>query len=142
MPHVNSISLETLERFMQQAAYFRVLEARGSVAAFLLGFAQGATYGSENYRWFSAHYARFMYIDRIVVAPEHRGKGIASYLYGDIERFTSAPVLACEVNLNPPNSRSLKFHRRFGFEQVGVQRTEGGLKTVSLMIKRVSLESA
>ncbi|MDH3315972.1 MAG: GNAT family N-acetyltransferase [Gammaproteobacteria bacterium] len=141
VPHVNSVSIETLERFMKQAAYFRVVEARGAVAAFLLGFAPGAAYGSENYRWFSDHYAEFMYIDRIAVTPEQRGKGFALCLYLNIERFISAPVLACEVNLDPPNPRSLEFHRRFGFEQVGMQKTEGGRKTVILMTKPVGVEA-
>lgn len=53
----------------------------------------------------------------------------------------SAPVLACEVNLDPPNPRSLEFHRRFGFEQVGMQKTEGGKKTVSLMTKPIGVEA-
>lgn len=141
VPHVNSVSIETLERLMNQAAYFRVFEARGAVGAFLLGFAPGAAYGSENYRWFSDRYAQFMYIDRIAVAPEYRGKGFALFLYRDIERFMSAPVLACEVNLDPPNPRSLEFHRRFGFEQVGIQKTEGGTKIVSLMTKPVGVEA-
>lgn len=141
VPHVNRVSVETLECFMKQAAYFRVVENRGAVAAFLLGFARGADYGSENYRWFSHRYAEFMYIDRVAVAPEQRGKGFALCLYRNIERFMSAPVLACEVNLDPPNPRSLEFHRRFGFEQVGMQKTEGGKKTVSLMTKPVGVEA-
>lgn len=47
VPHVNSVCIKTLERFMKQAAYFRVVETRGTVAAFLLGFMPGAAYGSR-----------------------------------------------------------------------------------------------
>ncbi len=141
VPNVNSVSVETLERFMQQAAYFRVVEIGKDVVAFLVGFAPGAEYDSENYRWFCRRYPEFMYIDRIAVAPEHRGRGLALGLYRDIEQYSDAPLLACEVNLRPPNPRSLEFHRRFGFHQVGRQETERGAKTVSLMVKSLPPES-
>lgn len=135
VPNVNSVQVATLEGFITQAAYFRVVEFGGGVAAFMVGFGPGAEYGSENYRWFSSRYDDFMYIDRVVSAPEHRGRGFALGLYRDIEQWTTAPLLACEVNLEPPNPHSLEFHRRFGFEPVGGQHTEGGAKTVSLMVK-------
>lgn len=140
VPNVNSVSVETLERFMRQAAYFRVVESGKDIVAFLVGFAPGAEYDSENYRWFCRRYSEFMYIDRIAVAPEHRGRGLALSLYRDMEQYTAAPLLACEVNLRPPNPRSLEFHRRFGFQPVGRQETEGGAKTVSLMIKSLPPE--
>lgn len=142
VPNVNSVSVETLEKFIRQAAYFRVVDSGGVVVAFLVGFAPGADYDSENYRWFCRRYPEFIYIDRIAVAAEHRGRKHALDLYRDIERCASAPLLACEVNLDPPNSRSLEFHRRFGFHQVGSQKTEGGAKTVSLMIKTLTPEMA
>lgn len=138
VPNVNSVSLETLEKFVQQAAYFRVIDSGDTVVAFLVGFTPGADYGSENYRWFCRRYREFFYIDRVAVAPEHRGKKLAFALYRDIERLAMAPMLACEVNLEPPNPRSLEFHRRFGFRQVGTQETEGGAKTVSLMVKSLA----
>ncbi len=138
VPNVNSVSVETLKNFIQQAAYFRVVVSGGVVVGFLVGFTPGADYGSENYAWFCRHYPEFMYIDRVAVAPEHRGKKYALGLYRDVERLAFAPLLACEVNLDPPNLRSLEFHRRFGFRQVGTQKTEGGAKTVGLMIKSLA----
>ena len=138
VPNVNSVSVETLEHFTQRAAYFRVVVRGGVVVAFLVGFTPDADYGSENYSWFCRNYPEFMYIDRIAVAPEHRGKKYALKLYRDIERRAFVPLLACEVNLEPPNLRSLEFHRRFGFRQIGTQKTEGGKKTVSLMIKTLA----
>ncbi len=141
VPNVNSIPLETLEKFLHQAAYFRLIDGGDRVAAFLVAFAPGADYESENYRWFSARYPEFMYIDRVAVAPDQRGRGLALHLYRDLEQATSAPLLACEVNLEPPNPRSLEFHRRFGFKAVGSQQTEGGAKTVSLMIKPLAGEN-
>ena len=43
------------------------------------------------------------------------------------------PLLACEVNEQPPNPASMAFHERFGFAAVGRQETEGGTKQVALM---------
>ncbi len=48
-------------------------------------------------------------------------------LPGDIE------IMTCEVNLRPPNESSMRFHERYGFEQIGSQATEGGAKEVALM---------
>ena len=45
--------------------------------------------------------------------------------------------LTCEVNLAPPNPRSLAFHHRQGFQEMAQQMTDGGLKRVSLLRKTV-----
>lgn len=142
VPSVNRVSMDLLKKFVQQAAYFRVVTSGDAVVAFLVGFSPGADYGSENYRWFRRRYQEFFYIDRVAVAPEHRGKKHALALYRDIERLAMAPMLACEVNLQPRNERSLEFHRLFGFRQVGTQTTEGGAKTVSLMVKPLAVSIA
>jgi predicted GNAT superfamily acetyltransferase len=51
-----------------------------TIAAFLLAFREGAGYDSVNYRWFAQRYERFLYVDRVVVAPAARGQGAASQL--------------------------------------------------------------
>jgi predicted GNAT superfamily acetyltransferase len=139
VPHVNSIDAGAFEGFLAEAAYFRVVSLRGEIAAFLVGLRPGAIYASPNYRWFCENYADFLYIDRLVVASEFHRRGIGMLLYEDIERFAQqrAPLLGCEVNLVPANPGSLAFHERFGFSQVATQETDGGAKTVSLMVKRV-----
>lgn len=140
VPHVNHLTLRDMESFLEQAAYFRLLCIDGDPAAFLLGFAPGARYRSSNYRWFCQRYTSFIYIDRVAVAPPLRGHGLGGTLYRDLEAFAApaVPLLACEVNLQPPNPGSIRFHQRFGFFQVGIQNTEGGKKTVSLMIKNIA----
>ena len=45
----------------------------GEVDGFLLAFDQGAAYDSPNYLWFRQRYRRFVYVDRVVVAPAARG---------------------------------------------------------------------
>lgn len=118
-----------------QAAYHRVLRAGGEVAAFLLAFREGAAYDSVNYRWFARRYPRFLYIDRVVVARQHHGRGLGRQLYADLlahAAATGAARVTCEFDLEPPNEASARFHAGFGFREVGTQWVAGGSKRVSL----------
>lgn len=142
LPHVSSLTSEEIEWFFRTADYFRLTEVEGEQAGFLLGLRPGIDYGSPNYAWFSRRYADFVYIDRLAVDARWRRRGLASALYADIERHAralGAPLLACEVNVRPRNEGSLAFHERHGFSEVGRQDTEGGSKTVALMIKPLAV---
>ena len=110
-----------------QAAYARVVEADGAVVAFLLAFREGADYDSVNYRWFDAAFDAFLYVDRVVVARSHQGRGLGP-------RAAGLPRVTCEFDIEPPNEASRRFHARYGFGEVGTQALPGG--------KRVSLQSA
>ena len=141
LPHVGSISMPDLEHLYSQAVYLRVAEFERQTAGFLIAFEPKAEYGSLNFSWFKKQYNAFVYIDRIVVAPEARRKGIAVRLYQDLEQFAAErtiPIMACEYNLRPKNEVSRHFHQRYGFKEVGTQETENGKKTVSLQIKPVN----
>jgi predicted GNAT superfamily acetyltransferase len=137
LPHVNRISVDILAGFAEQSHYFRIVREGGKIAAFLLAFSQEAIYSSPNFIWFRDRYPRFVYIDRVVVAPSQRRMGIGRLLYVDLERFAAehAPKLTCEVNLVPPNPGSFVFHEKSGFMEVGRQHTDGGDKLVCLMSK-------
>ena len=140
LPHVNSISLLDLVHFYKHAVYFRAVEFKGQVAGFLIALDPGADYDSPNFLWFRERYDAFVYIDRIIVVPEGRRKGIGFLLYKDLETFAAKqgiPVMTCEYNLHPKNEKSRLFHLRYGFQEVGTLETENGKKTVSLQIKRV-----
>jgi predicted GNAT superfamily acetyltransferase len=133
--YLSPMSPARLAQLHAWAAYHRVIETEGQVAAFLLAFREGAGYDSPNYRWFSARYASFVYIDRVVVAPVHRGKGFASALYDDVFAFArenGAGTMTCEFDTEPPNEVSRRFHARFGFQEVG---------THSYNNKRVSMQA-
>jgi uncharacterized protein len=122
-----------LERMHPEAAYLRVVEVGGEVAAFLLGFREGAGYDSVNYRWFDERFDRFLYVDRVVVAETHQAAGLGSLLYTDFFAFArehGVPIVTCEYDVEPPNEVSRKFHARFGFEEIGTQWYDG--KCVSL----------
>jgi predicted GNAT superfamily acetyltransferase len=127
-----------LRALAAQAALFRVAVDDGAVVAFLLALREGSAYESPNYRWFAARYPRFLYIDRVVVAPAARGGGLGAALYADLFAFARAAGLdtvACEFDIEPPNEASRRFHARFGFAEVGHQRLAGG-KRVSLQVAR------
>lgn len=117
------------------AAYHRVVEIDGAVAAFLLALREGTAYDSPNYRWFAARYDTFLYIDRIVVAATHRNSGFGARLYEDLFAFARDRRIArivCEFDLDPPNPASAQFHARHGFREIGRQWLGGGRKQVSL----------
>jgi predicted GNAT superfamily acetyltransferase len=142
VPTVNALSNADLDWFADHAHYFRVVidpHDADQPAAFLIGLRPGLEYASENYRWFCRNYRDFAYVDRVVVDPQFRRSGFASLLYRDFQRSLPAElaVMTCEVNLEPPNPASLRFHERLGFRRVGSQETDGGAKCVALMEKRL-----
>jgi len=138
---LSPLGADSLERLQRAAAYHKVVDVDGEIAAFLLAFREGAAYESPNYLWFAARYTRFLYIDRIVVAPAHRGASFGARLYEDIAAFakrSGAPWLACEFDIDPPNPASMRFHERMGFHEVGTQTIAGGRKRVSLQAKAIA----
>ena len=109
------------------------------VVGFLMGFSDGAGYDSVNYRWFASRLKRFLYIDRVVVSSEFREAGLGRRFYAEAERWAAAHELlwmAAEVDLQPPNTASLKFHERLDFSEVGSQ-TVADKKRVSLQVRSV-----
>ncbi len=144
LPHVGSIFFQRLEHLHNQALYFRVAESDGQITGFLIVFDPAADYDSLNFLWFKERYESFVYIDRIVIAPEARRKGIGFRLYKDLETFArerQIPIMTCEYHLRPKNEESRLFHKEYGFEEVGTQETENGKKTVSLQIKHVKTDA-
>jgi uncharacterized protein len=138
---LSPLTAERLEALHRSAAYHKVVDVDGEVAAFLLAFREGAPYDSPNYLWFAERYPHFLYIDRIVVAPSHRGAGFGALLYDDIAAFaarTGAPWLTCEFDIDPPNPASMRFHERMGFGEVGTQTIGGGKKRVSLQARAIA----
>ncbi len=108
-----------LKELVAVAVYAKALDPQ---AAFLLAFDQDASYDSPNFLWFQDCRTRFVYVDRITVSPEQRGRGHARTLYDDL--FASALALGherivCEVNSDPPNPGSDAFHAALGFREVG-----------------------
>ena len=126
---------ERLARLHAQAALHRVIEQDGRITAFLLAFREGADYDSPNYQWFSQRHARFLYVDRVVVAGDTQARGAGSRLYLDVYARASrddVPLITWEFDIEPPNPASERFHAKLGFCEIGRQQLDSGRKTVSL----------
>jgi predicted GNAT superfamily acetyltransferase len=107
----------------------------GQAEAFLLAFDETSDYDSFNFLWLRDRYDRFVYVDRVVVAPSARGRGLARQLYAEVfarTRASGRSLVVCEVNADPPNPASMAFHRALGFTEVGRARTPAG-KLVSYL---------
>ncbi len=108
-----------------------------TLAGFALVFAPGCAYDSVNYAWFGERYDDFRYIDRVVVAPAHRRRGVGTLLYDHVEEAARpAGRTACEVYAEPPNIASLGFHAVRGYVDVGRLAQTGG-KTCAMLVKEL-----
>ena len=133
--NAHAVELSPLTSPAFQALLAAAFHARvaGACQGMLIAFDQDAPYQSPNFRWFRARYPRFVYVDRVVVEPAARGRGIARALYDDLFTASNASahtLVCCEVNVAPPNPASERFHESLGFVEVGRERVPGYGKTV------------
>jgi predicted GNAT superfamily acetyltransferase len=131
--HAQELSWLEPEKLAHMVAQASLVCRIGNLGAFLLTFDQDADYDSENFLWFRARYPRFVYVDRIVVAPDARGHGYARRLYGHLFEHAAREGhdrVVCEVNAEPPNPASDAFHAALGFTEIGSAAIQGGAKTV------------
>jgi hypothetical protein len=115
----SSLDIASLQQLIASSFYVRIA---GQMNGFCIALDQDAKYQNPNFEWFRRKYRRFVYIDRIVVAAHARGQGIASEIYRDLKRAAKNAdhsVLCCEINVDPPNPASDRFHQAFGFVEVG-----------------------
>lgn len=137
LPHVNSISISDFEEFMTISSFFLVIEEVEEIAGFVIVIGPDQSYDSENYEYYTNHYSSFDYVDRIVIGEKFRGKGLGSKLYNHLFDVSEEERITCEVNIKPPNPKSIQFHQMLGFEEVEQQYSEGGKKWVSLMVREL-----
>jgi predicted GNAT superfamily acetyltransferase len=131
--HARELSWLEPQRLEYLASEAFLARRIGNVDAFLLAFDQDARYDSPNFMWFRARYPRFVYVDRIVVAPSARGRGCARRLYSDLFEHADRAGqdrVVCEVNKIPPNAASDAFHAALGFVEVGTASVYDGSRTV------------
>ncbi|PPT75599.1 GNAT family N-acetyltransferase [Xanthomonas arboricola pv. populi] len=120
--HATELSLldaEGLAALLQLAWHARLVAPADGL---LIALDQGAAYANPNFAWMAQRFARFVYIDRIVIAAHAQGRGLARQLYDELihtARAASQPCLVCEVNLLPPNPASLALHLQLGFLPIG-----------------------
>lgn len=128
---------DRLEMLLREAFYARCL---GGAEGFLIAFDPNAAYDSPNFGWFRDRYERFVYVDRLAVAPHRRGGGLARRLYADLLRHAAAAGhdrVGCEVNAEPPNPASDALHAALGFTLVGAASLAGSGKTVRYLTRQL-----
>ena len=124
---LSPLSLNKLSLLAKEAAVFQVAVSDEAIAGFLLAFAPAADYQNQNFLFFKARFPDFLYIDRVVIAEQFRGKGLATKFYSQLEQegiSRGISRLVCEIHIDPPNPVSLSFHEKHGFIEVAQQIIE------------------
>jgi predicted GNAT superfamily acetyltransferase len=120
--HAAALSWQEEDQFAALIGMACFAQTTGQADALLIALDQDAPYDNANFAWLSARFDRFVYIDRVVVADDAQGRGLAGALYQALKQQAQAQGqvrLVCEINLEPPNPGSVAFHTRQGFQQVG-----------------------
>jgi predicted GNAT superfamily acetyltransferase len=141
-PGVSELTLSELETDITNCLHALAIDnEHGEVCAFCITFAPDAPDAGANYRWFADRLESFVYLDRIAIDPTYQNLGLGVLLYQSVEQemIDSAQhsLLCCEVNLEPPNPGSLRFHHRIGFTEVG-QHSPQQNYVVSMLSKNLN----
>jgi predicted GNAT superfamily acetyltransferase len=113
---VNALTADALAALVAVAAHALVVDGG---LGFLIALNERTPVQGPNHAWFLARYPEFLYIDRVVVTREARGRGHARRMYDVLASAAGSRPLCCEVNLVPPNPASMAFHDRLGFAACG-----------------------
>ena len=108
-PGVSELTFAELELDLNNSLHALAIDnEQGEVCAFCITFDPSAPDAGDNHRWFAERYKSFVYL------------------------------LCCEVNLEPPNPGSLRFHQHIGFTEVGQSIPEYANYRVSYLSKSIS----
>ena len=140
-PGVSELTFAELESDLNNSLHALAIDnEQGEVCAFCITFDPSAPDAGDNHRWFAERYKSFVYLDRIAIDSNHQNRGLGALLYQAVEQHmlksADHSLLCCEVNLEPPNPGSLRFHHRIGFTEVGQQSLDYEY-SVSLLAKFV-----
>lgn len=138
-PGVSQLTRSELETDLSNSLHALAIDnEQGEVCAFCITFAPDAPDAGANHQWFAERFQNFVYLDRIAIDSTHQNLGLGALLYLTVEQrmLDSAEysLLCCEVNLEPPNPGSIRFHKRIGFTEVGQHSPHQGY-VVSLLQK-------
>ena len=142
-PGVSELTLSELETDIENCLHALAIDnEHGEVCAFCITFAPDAPDAGANHRWFADRFESFVYLDRIAIDPTYQNLGLGVLLYQSVEQQMIASaqhsLLCCEVNLEPPNPGSLRFHHRIGFTEVGQQSPQQNY-VVSMLSKNLNV---
>jgi predicted GNAT superfamily acetyltransferase len=141
-PGVSELTLSELETDIKNCLHALAIDnEHGEVCAFCITFAPDAPDAGVNHQWFADRFESFVYLDRIAIDPTYQNLGLGVLLYQSVEQQMIASaqhsLLCCEVNLEPPNPGSLRFHHRIGFTEVG-QHSPQQNYVVSMLSKNLN----
>ncbi len=137
---LSPLDIDSLINLGEMAEMFKVVEVNEELAAFLIAVRENKPYASVNYKWFLDNYEKFLYVDRVVVSEKYQHIGIGKLIYNEVishAKQTDINKITAEIDIMPPNPISLKFHKVFGFNEVGKQLIYDGKKEVSLQALEV-----
>lgn len=143
VPEVGPLDRDRLTYLVEESAIALCVVHDEHIVGFCLVLAAGSTYDSANYRWCMDRSPDALYLDRVAFVDRARGQGWGTALYAEVDRrirrhFPAATALTLEVNVDPPNEPSLRFHDRRGFVEVGRRMSHG--HEVSLMRRPIDAE--
>ena len=141
-PGVSELTFAELELDLHSSLHALAIDNElGEVCAFCITFDPGAPDAGDNHRWFAERYESFVYLDRIAIDSNYQNRGLGALLYQSVEQHmlksAEHSLLCCEVNLEPPNPGSLRFHQRIGFTEVGQSMQEYANYRVSYLSKSI-----
>ena len=118
VPNLGTLTFEQLLLLKELSSYFKVAIVEGEIAGFVIALKENKAYNSENYKYFTQNYQEFIYIDRIAILKKFQKQSIGKLLYKDIEQKfkNNSKFMLAEVNTNPKNEQSIKFHQKCGFK--------------------------
>lgn len=117
------------------SSYCLVVAEGDRLLGFVIAMRNGAAYDNGNYAWFDERVQDMVYVDRIVLASDARGRGLGGNLYDElasVARADGCKVMTAEMDIEPPNQHSLYFHSKRGFTEHGQRALDSG--------KRVSMQ--
>lgn len=137
VPHVNALGAAEFDAIARAGRVWVATTEQGAVPiGFVVTLARGVDYDSLNYAWFSTRFDAFTYVDRVVVSPAARGRGVGRALYDVVAREATLAGhgrVCAEVNVDPPNPGSMAFHTGLGFHVLAERHNESAGKTVAML---------
>ena len=141
VPGVGAETEASLAKWIDLSTCFVATDADDTPLGFITLIATGTTaYTSANLRWLESYSEQvaqsLIYVDRIALLPDARGQRLGEALYrAAFDHFSGTDLIGCEVNIQPPNPGSHRFHKRLGFHQVGERHYDGGDKGVAYYVR-------
>lgn len=137
IPDINRLDITRAEWLVQHVVTPGLARLDAQPAGMIAVLSEDCGYASDYYRWFTDRYENFLYIDRVIVAPWARGRGIARRLYQEIERIAQERRMAivADVYSEPPNVPSLNLHRAMGYQEIGTQAFPAEQKVATKFMK-------